>query len=359
MKYLSAAAISLIMLVALVGFAAANNTQATIPTISIVSVVPDQSVTIQTANFPASQTFIVTMGKFGTLGVGGIQVGTIDSGDGSSIQTTFDIPAELKGQTQIAIRTQSGEGFFSFNWFNNSPTAATPAGSTATPAGTTSTPAPGVISGIPLISITNVIPDQQVTIQATNFPANQTFTVTMGKLGTNGVGGVVVDKTDSQTGGSFSATYSIPPELAGLPQIAIRLQSSQGFFSFNWFTNTTESAASTPAAPAGTPAATTIPSSNIPTFTITNVVKDSQVGISTANFPANQTFIVTMGKFGTLGVAGITVGTVDTGDGSSIQTTFDIPAELQGLDRIAIRLESSQGFFSYNWFWNQDTQPQG
>jgi hypothetical protein len=66
-----------------------------------------------------------------------------------------------------------------------------------------------------------------------------------------------------------------------------------------------------------------------------------------------------MGKFGTLGVGGITVGTVDSGDGSSIQTTFDIPAELQGLDRIAIRLESAQGFFSYNWFWNQDTQPQG
>jgi hypothetical protein len=360
MKYLSAAAISLILLVTLVGFAAANNAQVTIPTISIVSVVPDQSVTIQTADFPASQVFKVTMGKFGTLGIGGIEVGSTDSANGGSIQATYNIPAELRGMAQIAIRLESPQGFFSYNWFNNSEAAAsTPAVPAATPATASSTPAPGTPSGIPLISITNVVPDQQVTIQATNFPANQTFTVTMGKIGTKGVGGMVVDKTDSAQGGTFSATYSIPPELASMPLIAIRLQSPEGFFSYNWFTNTTESPTTTPSTPAGTPAATAVPVSNIPTFSITDVIRDSQVGISTANFPANQTFIVTMGKFGTLGIGGIQVGTIDTGDGSSIQTTFDIPAELKGLDRIAIRMESAEGFFSYNWFWNQDTQPQG
>ncbi|MDD5369016.1 MAG: hypothetical protein PHQ40_08025 [Anaerolineaceae bacterium] len=357
MKYLSAAVISLVLLASLGGFAAANNAQLTIPTITIISVVQDTSVTIQTNNFPSSQTFIVTMGKFGTLGVDGIQVGTIDSGDGSSIETSFDIPAELRGLNQIAIRTQSSQGFFSYNWFNNRPTSAPPETPAATPSDGSSTPTPGNASGIPLIAITEVVPDQQVTIKATNFPANQTFTVTMGKIGTKGVGGIVVDKTDSPEGGSFSATYSIPPDLAGQALIAIRLQSPQGFFSYNWFTNNSTNPTTTPT-PEGTGVATTAPSAKIPTISITAVVRDSKVTINTANFPASQTFIVTMGKFGTQGLGGIQVGTIDSGEGGSIEASFDIPSELQGLNQIAIRAQSTQGFFSFNWFWNQDTQPQ-
>lgn len=90
----------------------------------------------------------------------------------------------------------------------------------------------------------------------------------------------------------------------------------------------------------------------IPTFTITAVVKDSSVTILTANFPANTRFDVRMGAFGTAGVNGALVTTIDSGKGGAFSGTYTIPAALQGSKRIAIRLESKSGYFSYNWFWN-------
>ncbi len=50
-----------------------------IPTFSIVSVVPDKSVTIQTYNFPANDSFDVLMGPIGTKGINGIKVATTAS----------------------------------------------------------------------------------------------------------------------------------------------------------------------------------------------------------------------------------------------------------------------------------------
>ena len=71
------------VLILLVQPALATSNQASlarIPTFSIVSVVPDTSVTIKTYNFPADDTFTVRMGAYGTLGIGGIVVTTTDSG---------------------------------------------------------------------------------------------------------------------------------------------------------------------------------------------------------------------------------------------------------------------------------------
>ncbi|MES0361188.1 MAG: hypothetical protein ABUK20_09755 [Anaerolineales bacterium] len=52
-----------------------------------------------------------------------------------------------------------------------------------------------------------------------------------------GIGCVAVTTIDSEDGGSFVATYSIPQTLRGLKQIAIRLQSPTGYYSYNWFYN--------------------------------------------------------------------------------------------------------------------------
>jgi hypothetical protein len=81
--------------------------------------------------------------------------------------------------------------------------------------------------------------DTSVTIRTANFPAGQAFTVRMGAMGTRGVGGVVVATTDSGTGGTLEATYSIPEALKGSYQIAIRLESPSGYYSYNWFYNST------------------------------------------------------------------------------------------------------------------------
>ena len=56
-------------------------------------------------------------------------------------------------------------------------------------------------SQIPTIEILSVVRNKRVTIQAENFPAHTNFNVTMGKYGTKGIGGIVVDSTDAGSGG--------------------------------------------------------------------------------------------------------------------------------------------------------------
>lgn len=93
-----------------------------IPTIWIVGVARDSSVTIQTANFPANLDFQVLMGPMGTQGQG-YHVATFNSGAGGSMKLTFPIPPQLYGSYQISIRTQNlWSGYYSYNWFYNNTT---------------------------------------------------------------------------------------------------------------------------------------------------------------------------------------------------------------------------------------------
>jgi LysM repeat protein len=203
----------------------------TIPTFSITAVKRDVSVSIQTANFPANDTFNVLMGPMGTKGIGGTKVGTFASGAGGSLPATFNIPSNLHGSHQIAIRLESPtSGFFAYNWFFNNT-----AGTSGT--GGTNTPTTGY-SGFPTFSIASVVRNTSVTIHGTNFPPNDTFNVLMGPMGTQGINGTSAGTYNSGGGGSFTATFTIPANLHGSHQIAIRLQSpTSGFFAYNWFFN--------------------------------------------------------------------------------------------------------------------------
>ncbi|MFC1922911.1 LysM peptidoglycan-binding domain-containing protein [Chloroflexota bacterium] len=90
---------------------------------------------------------------------------------------------------------------------------------------------------VPTFEITSVVKNKQVTIKTYNFPPGTEFVVTMGKIGTQGINGKEVALTDSGGGGTFTATYKIPPKFHDMTQVAIRLQSSIGFYSYNWFYN--------------------------------------------------------------------------------------------------------------------------
>jgi hypothetical protein len=331
-----------------------------IPTFNIQAVVKDTSVTILTNNFPPNQTFTVRMGPMGTKAVGGIVVGTTDSGTGGAFSATYTIPAALASSYQIAIRMDSPSGYFAYNWFyNNTTGVVTPVPPTVTPGGPTLTPTTPPYTGIPTFSIQAVVRDVSVTILTNNFPPNQNFTVRMGPYGTAGIGGTVVGTTNSGAGGSFVETYAIPASLAGSSRIAIRLESPQGYFAYNWFWNNTTGVV-TPVPPTPTPGGPTLtptplPYVGIPTFNIQSVVQDTTVTILTNNFPPNQTFTVRMGAYGTQGVGGTVVATTNSGAGGSFVESYPIPASLAGSTRIAIRLESPQGFYAYNWFWNNTT----
>lgn len=206
-------------------------------------------------------------------------------------------------------------------------------------------------SGYPTFSIVSVVSDTSVTIKTKNLPANDTFVVRMGKMGTRGVGGVKGVEFDTGTGGSQTFTFDIPASLQGLYQIAIRIQSvsGSGYFAYNWFYNNTTGTGGTGGIPSGY--------SGYPTIKIISVVRDSTVTVRFMNLPANDEFKVLMGVYGTKGIGGTKIISFDTGIGGDQKYTYDIPAAYQGDGRIAIRIESKSGsgYFAYNWFYNSTT----
>lgn len=340
---------TLLLLIALVlAFAVPSSAQAgtpswVIPTFSIVSVSADNTVTIRTYNFPKNDTFNVLMNYMGTRGVNGIKVDTVNSEAGGTFTATYNIPNALKGQYRIAIRLESPtSGYFAYNWFYNNTTG------TGTGGGTL----PGGSGTIPTFSIIAVERNKTVTIRTNNFPKNDTFNVLMNYMGTRGVNGIKAATVDSGSGGTFTATFDIPAEFKGEYRIAIRLQSpTSGYYAFNWFYNNTTGT--------GTGGGET-PAENgyrgYPTFSILSVVRDQSVTVQAYNLPPNDTFRVTMGPMGTRGINGYFVTSFDTGSGGNQQYTFNIPAQLAGSYRIAIRMQSpTSGYFAYNWFYNNTT----
>ncbi|MBP9676747.1 MAG: hypothetical protein KBD67_08425 [Anaerolineaceae bacterium] len=326
--------IPLIVATALIVSTFGSVSAATYPTIAITSVDPGKTVTISGQNFPTGQTFTVRMGKRGTFALGGTIVGTLNTGTQTKISATFNIPADLAKDESVAIRLDSPTGFYAYNWFYN----------TAAPVNNSNPQTP-----IPTFSIVDVERDLAVGIETKNLPAGQTFTVRMGEISTRGINGIVVGTLNSAEGGVLKARFSIPAELAGKKQISIRMDSPEGFFAYNWFWNNSTSTAGGGGEGQGG-------YTGIPTFSIQAVERDKTVTIAGKNFPANETFKVTMGVMGKKGVGGYDAGSYASGTGGEFTQTFTIPVEMAGSTRIAIRLETASGvFYTFNWFWNNTT----
>lgn len=347
------------------------NSSSTVPLFNILSVGKDDSVTIRTANFPANTTFTATMGPMGTRGINGTVVGTVNSGSGGSFDATFPIPAGLKGSYQISIRLQSSGPFpyFSYNWFYNNTTSATVPTKQPETSSQPETPSIPGYSGTPTFKITAVKRDTSATIETNNFPPNQTFTVTMGPMGTRGVNGTVVGTLESGSGGKLTETYQIPDNLKGHAQISIRAQTSQSdqYYAYNWFWNNDANSAVVAAPESGSdtgaggqPDTTTTVAgyyTGIPIMVITRVVKDQSVTFQTQNYPPNQTFNVTMAPMGNQGTDGVQVGSFNSGQGGSFEVTMPIPNAYAGWYQISIRAQTAHAYpyFSYNWFYNNST----
>lgn len=222
--------------------------QVAYPTFSIVSVTANESVTIQAINLPPNTDFAFKMGAFGTQGLSGDIIVVQNSGDGGTQEFTVEIPEAVQGLSAIAIRMDNFYlGYFAYNWFYNSSTGsapadpATPAPATPTPApADPATPAPPVYTGFPTFSVTAVQRNETVTIMTNNFPANTEFTIRMHYMGTQGIGGQVIETIDSEEGGVQVLTFEIPATYANQAQIAIRMENAaSGLYAFNWFYNYT------------------------------------------------------------------------------------------------------------------------
>lgn len=209
--------------------------------------------------------------------------------------------------------------------------------------------APEGYSGHPTIYIRRVVRDNSVTFRAYNLPADDEFRVRMGRMGTRGVGGVIVGSFDTDDGGTMTLTFDIPSKFHGDARIAIRIESKtgSGYFAYNWFYNNTAGGGAGTGSDDGY--------SGHPTIHILSVVRNKTVTVRIRNLPADDEFRVLMGRYGTRGVNGVRVASIDTEDGGNRTLTFDIPARFKGQARIAIRIESKtgSGYFAYNWFFNR------
>ena len=92
-------------------------------------------------------------------------------------------------------------------------------------------------------------------------------------------------------------------------------------------------------------------------FAVTKVVQDWSVTIQTTTYyPANNSFTVRMGPYGSLGVNGIVVGFTNSGRGGIFTATYIIPNALRGSAKIHIRMDGENGYYAYDWFDNISTQ---
>ena len=199
--------------------------------LAVTSVVEDKSVSFKAGNLLLNRTYSVYLDRKNSSDkITGVYVASITTNSNGYVATTVQIPLEYKDRRELSLRLVSNDGksFVATSWFLNA-TSNDGTGS-------------GTVAGIvPTFSILAVVKDDSVTIQTYNFPANKQFEVLMGRMGTQGINGVRVDKIKSDKDGSFKVTFSIPEKLQGRSQIALRLQAADGsgYYAYNWFYNST------------------------------------------------------------------------------------------------------------------------
>lgn len=198
------------------------------PLTTIVSNVDKVSVEVKVTNLPKGIDFAVTIGAFGTRGVGGVKVDEFNSADGGTQTFTFDVPAAYAESHKLAIRLDSGR-WYAYDWWVNSPVAVESSTTTAT----TTTMVP---SNIPSTSFV-VKEGGMVKFMAYNFEPDTEWIVKMGPFGTRGVDGVYIQSLTS-VDGAFSIWSEIPASLADLDKIAIRFEQVDGpYYAYDWFNN--------------------------------------------------------------------------------------------------------------------------
>lgn len=211
------------------------------PDTSIIAVVKNESVTIQTSDFPANHTFHVLLGYNGTQGINGYLVSKITTGEGGSFLAKFYIPNELTGEDVIAIRFESvtESKYFTYNWFYND-TASGASATTFTPDTTdTSGPTYNILPpGFPTFDIISAVKGQSVTVQTRYFPANQRFAVFMQDGDSTAITLYEVAGVETGEGHTLIATFPIPDELRWEEKIKIIFYNiNDGFRTYNLFYN--------------------------------------------------------------------------------------------------------------------------
>lgn len=199
--------------------------QAAFPTFDIVAVQAGDSVTIRTHNYPANVQFTVRMDVSGNLAIGGTAVALLNSGTGGSFEATFQMPVELKSTRTIAIRMDSAEGYYAYNWFSNITTDSVPQ------------PIP-VTGSKPRLTVSGVKPDTSVVVEVRNMPAYTTLTVRVGPYYTFFNDYVITPSVRTDGNGYVKFTVALPSVVKGVELVTVRVDGG-GARAFNAFKNVT------------------------------------------------------------------------------------------------------------------------
>lgn len=270
---------------------------------------------------------------------------------------TFDLPSGLWDDDEIMIKlvnTHNGNSGSTAVTIETDWEVITPYGQYTTTYFDLAAKSKEPRTGAPSTRILSVSQNTEVTLQLLNMPPEKDFLVTMGPIGTQGIGGFVIGTQTTGAGGNFIVTYPIPAQLQNEGLISIRFQStSSGHYAFDYFANEDGYNAVTGGSTTLNPD-WVLPAGTYPTTQIVSVVQGTSVSITGTNFTKNDTYTVLMGLYGTNGVGGFVAGEIQTGDSSAFSATIEIPPALAGLDIIAIRLESENAdYFAYDFFYNR------
>lgn len=204
-------------------------------------------------------------------------------------------------------------------------------------------PQAGFAASYPTLRFTEVNSGESVTVHGENFPENVDFTARMDVIGNYAIGGTVVGNFNSGSG-TFDITFDIPASLKNEKYIAVRVDGTGGWYSYNWFTNNTSSVVVSP-----TPTGTSTPKNYIE---VIGVKANETIVVQAKNFPANQTFKIRIGTFKNFAKDYVVVGSVNSGTGGSFQFSVDLPTMQKDADLFTIRLDSAEKNFAYNVFKN-------
>jgi hypothetical protein len=194
----------------------------------------------------------------------------------------------------------------------------------------------------PAFDVIRVVPDQSVTFRAYDFPANVVFIIRMDVSGNRAVNGIAVAQFNSGVGGSFEATVNIPASLKGTRTIDMRLESTQGYFAYNWFTNS---------ATGTNPPTIPVTGVKSPWLTFTGVKANELVTVEATGLPANTTMTVRVGPFYTFFKDFVYTPSVKTDANGYAKWTIELPDVAEDAEMVTVRVDGG-GHYAFNAFKN-------
>lgn len=201
------------------------------PVLKIVSVLPGDALTVWIDNLPANTTFTVTMKQVGNITVGGM-VAHFESGTGGSRQYSFEIHADVRSLTNVELRIDSGTGYTATAIFNNTSSFTAPVAppapvATVVPVTTAAGNAANPNSGIRMVHVQK---GGWVQVELRGMPDDEEMTVTIGKAGTQSLGGSVVAHLNTGTVGTWTFLFEIPISLSKDASLDVRIESNKALY---------------------------------------------------------------------------------------------------------------------------------